>query len=838
MKKNFFLFPLLLLAYIPLFASGISTTPTTVIADKVKAFAFDLNQVQLLDGPFKHAQELERQFLLKTEIDWLLYPFRREAKLPNPVKGSDSFGWPTTGHMMGHYLSGCALMCRNTGDVELKKRADAAVAALAECQAAMKSGYLGGFPERSILHLERRVNDPAVRADVPWYCLHKIYAGLLDMYVLTGNQQALEVLEKAIDWAITNTDQLDEQQMQEMLDIEHGGMNELLANLYVATGKEKFLKLSLRFNHHKVLDPFAQNQDPLDGKHANTIIPKFTGVARQYQLTGDPALQKAATEFWNVVVKERSYVTGGNSAYELFSPKDRLSEYVHRDTTESCNEYNMLKLTRRLFCIEPRAEYADYYERTLLNHVLSTQHPVTGGQLYFQQLEAGSAKNGKGSPWGVPNQSRSCCQGTGLESHSKNADSIYFHDESNGLFVNLFIASVLDWKSQGVTLRQETRYPDEGSTRFVLACAHPVPLTLHIRRPWWATNGFQIAINGKKQELASTPGSYVALQRTWKTGDTVEVAMPMTLRVEGFKDNPKRVAVMYGPLVLAGMTEAGNRFSAIVTDDTNFLESLKPVEGKRLEFTAPASLFRTFLCSVGAEPVYFKPLFRTVDETYAVYWDLFNSKEFAELPTALQPEIARQKELEPKTVDLVLCFVNSKEFLESGKGTLQGMLLSQGLLPRTIQQVGEDSHAVKFLEGKRISAHKTGTEPEDMFPNLFRYPGDLPYRTRYIPGGDGWFSYEMQVLPGENQQVQIRLWHPDMDERGRPMKHVGIFDVLVDDRQIGTCMPDSLPFSQFVDVAYPIPMELINGKQRVTVTLRAKSPIRGFYECRIIQVLK
>ena len=303
--------------------AGFSADVKFAVADKVvaKAYAFDLNQVQLLEGPFKHAQELERRFLLETKIDPLLYPFRREAGLPNPVKGSDGLSWGTTGHFMGHYLSACALMVRNLGDDELKERADAAVAALAKCQVALKNGFLGGFPERSVLHLEKLIIDPSVRADVPWYCLHKIYAGLLDMYVLTGNQQALEVLEKAIDWAIANTNQLNDQQMQQMLETEQGGMNELLANLYAVTGKAKHLKLSLRFDHHKVIDPFAQNQDPLNGAHANTTIPKFTGVARQYQLTGDSALQKAAAEFWEVVVKERSYVTGGNSAYEFFAPR-------------------------------------------------------------------------------------------------------------------------------------------------------------------------------------------------------------------------------------------------------------------------------------------------------------------------------------------------------------------------------------------------------------------------------------------------------------------------------------------------------------------------------------
>ncbi|MEI8312552.1 MAG: beta-L-arabinofuranosidase domain-containing protein, partial [Verrucomicrobiota bacterium] len=285
------------------------------VPDKVapKAYAFDLNQVTLLKSPFTQAQEIQRQFLLETKLDTLLYPFRREAGLPNPVKGNDSLGWATTGHSMGHYLSACAMIYRNTGDVELKKSADELVAKLAECQAAMKNGYLGGMPEKSILLAERLINDRAFQVGVPWYVQHKIYAGLLDMYLLTGNRQALDVLEKTIDWAIQNTNQLDEKQMQEMLGVEHGGMSEVLANLYSVTGKEKHLLLAKRFVQRKFIDPMAENQDLFDGQHANTQMPKFIGANRQYQLTGDEKLGKAARAFWETVVAERSYVTGGNS---------------------------------------------------------------------------------------------------------------------------------------------------------------------------------------------------------------------------------------------------------------------------------------------------------------------------------------------------------------------------------------------------------------------------------------------------------------------------------------------------------------------------------------------
>jgi hypothetical protein len=594
-----------------------------VIPDKVpaKAYAFDLNQVQLLDGPFKHAQELDRDNLLKADMDYLLYPFRREAKLPSPVKGNDALGWPVTGHILGHFLSASALLWRNTGDAEIKKRADDAVAALAQCQAAIGSGYIGGFPEKSILELEGVVKDPLVHAAVPWYCLHKVYAGLLDMYVLTGNKQALDVLEKAAEWIEKNLSQLNDQQMEKMLGTEHGGMKEVLVNLYAVTGKENYLQLARRFTHHAVVDPFVQSKDPLDGLHANTQFPKFIGLARQYEMTGDATCLNVVTAFWNNVVNDRSYVTGGNSVREHFSPKGRLSANVTENTTETCNEYNMLRLTRLLFCQDPEPKYADFYERTLYNQILSTRHPNDGGQMYFQQLESGRSKE----KWGhISKGSATCCCGTGLESAAKFADSIYFNNGQNGLFINLFIPSVLNWKSKGLILRQETRYPEDTKSTFILTCEQPVALVVNVRRPWWTTPDFKILVNGKQHDIAGTPGGYVQLQRTWQSGDKLEVIMPMTFRMEGFTDNPNRAAVMYGPLVMAAVTEKNNRYAAISADRAHLFDGFKSVAGKPLEFTAPQEVFRMSATTIPGEPVRFKPLLNMVNEPYAVYWDVHN----------------------------------------------------------------------------------------------------------------------------------------------------------------------------------------------------------------------
>jgi uncharacterized protein len=595
-----------------------------------QAIAFDLNQVLLLDGTFKADQELDRRDLLAANMEVLYYPFRREAKLDTPVKGSDSINYTATGHVLGHWLSAAAFMIRNTGDADLKKKADAAVAELARCQDARGDGFCGGFPPEGILSTNR-----TQRVGVPWYCLHKVYAGLLDMYVLTGNRQALEVLKKTADWAIKFTDPLSEEQFQAMLRTEHGGINEVLANLYGVTGEDKYLRLSRRFNHHTILDPFAHGGDSLENVHANTQFPKFIGVARQYELTGEPDLKTIATAFWNNVVYDRSYVTGGNSLGERFTPKARLSTAVGNNTTETCNEFNMLRLTRALFCQNPKPEYADYFERTLYNQILSTRNPQAGGQLYFQQLQSGRRKG----PWLEVNRASQCCFGSGMESNAKYADGIYYHDASGKiLFVNLFVPSQLSWKDKGITLRQETRYPDEAMTRLKVTTANPTELTLNVRRPWWATEGFSVTVNGTRQRSAAVPSSYVQLKRTWKTGDTVEVTMPMSFRMEGFKDNPKRAAVMYGPLVMAAVTQTNDRMSAIVTEDNSqkFLSALKSVPGKPLEFTGPASLFRTSV-QPGDQPITFKPLLRMLDESYAVYWDQMSPREFAENPANSAP---------------------------------------------------------------------------------------------------------------------------------------------------------------------------------------------------------
>ena len=733
---------------------------------------FDLKQVRLLDGPFKHATELNRKYLLSLDADRLLHNFRVQAGLPSPARPLGGWEEPkceVRGHSTGHYLSACALMYASTGDEKLKQKAEYVVAELAKCQDKIGSGYLSAFPEEFIDRVE--AGKPVW---APWYTLHKVYAGLLDVHVLCGNAQALEVVERACDWAKARTDKLSDQQMEKMLGNEHGGMNDVLAELYALTGEEKYLRLSRRFNHRAVLDPLTRREDRLTGLHANTQFPKVLGAARQYELTGDAAMRTAATFFWDVVTKERSYVIGGNSDYEVFSPKERLSQHIGPNTTETCNTYNMLKITRRLFGWDPKAEYADYYERALYNHILASQNPETGMVCYYVPLKTGSAKT-----FSTPNDSFWCCVGTGMENHAKYGDSIYFHDGPKTLYVNLFIASELSWDERGLTLRQQTTYPEAETTRFTFTCRQPVELEVKIRHPFWAASGIEVAVNGQRQRLQSQPGGYATIARTWQTGDALEVRLPMGLRLEGFRDNPRKVALLYGPLVLCAEASPARPSPAIIAVKTEeILAQVKPVRGKTLTFCGPASVFRSIDADAQGE-VLFTAFYQQYQKPYIVYWDVLDEAHWQARQQQHQAERARQKALDARTVDRVLI----------------------------ADQASERAH--------KLAGEKTGAGPF----------GERQWR-HAVDGG--WFSYQLKVAPDKPQELLVSYWGSDSGGRE--------FDILVDGAKIATQKLERNRPEQFYDELYPIPAELVQGKPSVTVRFQGRpgKTAGGIFDCRVL----
>ncbi len=598
---------------------------------KLKAEPFPLTEVRLRASPFQENMLRDKAYLLSLDADRLLHNFRVTAGLPSraePLGGWEKPNCELRGHSVGHYLSAVSLMYASTGDEALKQRADYLVAELAKCQEAMPSkgynkGFLSAYPEEFFDRV-----DAGKKVWAPYYTLHKIMAGLFDANQLCGNAQALAVLEKMADWLKFRVDRLSHEQMQKALNEEHGGMNEVLANLYALTGKPDHLKLAQAFNHEAVLDPLAQGVDKLDGLHANTQIPKVIGAARQYELDGDTRLRDIAKFFWQRVALARSWVIGGNSDAEHFFPIAKTAQHLSPVTAETCNTYNMLKLTRHLFAWEPSGQAMDFYERGLYNQILASQAPDSGMMTYFVSLKPAHFK-----VYSTPLDSFWCCVGTGMENHAKYGDTIYFHSGADSLYVNLFIPSELTWKERGVTVRQETKFPDEGATMLTMNCARPALFALKIRQPAWAP-GATISVNGQAAAAREENG-YLTINRIWRTGDRVSVTLPMHLHLEPLPDDPNTVAVLYGPLVLAaklvGEGLPPNGQEAKDQQDLNKVADPAPpvlsgAPGDLLAHIAPAAggAPNTFRITQVAQPgdVTLVPFHRIHHERYVVYWKL------------------------------------------------------------------------------------------------------------------------------------------------------------------------------------------------------------------------
>lgn len=456
----------------------------------MKAAPFALNEVVLAEGPFKQAMELNRSYLLELEPDGLLARFREYAGLA--PKAPQYEGWEAmtiSGHTLGHYLSACSMMFASTSDERFKEIAHYITDELDVCQAAHGDGYVSGIPGGKELFEEVSAGNIRSKgfdlngAWAPLYTLHKLFAGLRDAYHLTDCDKALGVERKLADWLEGILKPMSDEQMQQMMFCEYGGMNEVLADLYADTGEERYLRLAECFWHKLVLDPLSSQEDCLQGIHANTQIPKLIGLAKEYELTNDTKRRKTVEFFWERVVDHHSYVIGGNSFGEYFGAPDGLNDRIGPHTTETCNTYNMLKLTNHLFQWNVSAKEADFYERGLFNHILASQDPVHGGVTYFLSLAMGGHKHFESKF-----DDFTCCVGTGMENHASYGSGIYFHDHDK-LYVNQFIASTLAWKDTGVMLKQTTSYPDTDHTTLEIQCDQPAPFMLLIRYPYWAEKG-------------------------------------------------------------------------------------------------------------------------------------------------------------------------------------------------------------------------------------------------------------------------------------------------------------------------------------------------------------
>ena len=588
-----------------------------------KVLPFLMKQVRLGQGPCTTAMEADRRYLQSLPPDRLLHTFRVNAGIASsaqPLGGWEAPDCELRGHYAGgHYLSAAGLMYASTGDEDLKKNANTVVAELGKCQTALKSGYLSAFPIEFFDRLRERQ-----RVWAPFYTIHKIMAGLLDMYVYTGNEQALDMVQKMADWTAGYTASLSYEHMQRVLGTEFGGMGEVLSNLYAVTGKDYYLEVAQRFDKKQFFDPLAAHRDELKGLHVNTHIPQVIAAARYYELTGDQRYRDIAQYFWDEVVSERSYCTGGTSNGESWNTDPgKLSTELGPSTTECCCAYNMMKLTRHLFGWSADAGLMDYYERTLFNHRLGTINPEDGTMMYYLPLASGYWKT-----FGKPFDSLWCCTGTGSEEYAKLTDTIYFHDHDS-LYVNLYIDSQLEWPEKGLQLRQATRFPEEQGTTLTISGKKPVQLGINLRVPYWAEGG-SVKINGAILPAFASPSSYLTLNRVWNPGDKIEISLPMGLHIDRMPDDPTIQAAMYGPLVLAG------RFDAVAKEMSYGEYEPKPGNQQKVpditanparptEWIEPDAKQPLTFHAVGqVQPLTLIPLNKVIHDRYAVYWKVDN----------------------------------------------------------------------------------------------------------------------------------------------------------------------------------------------------------------------
>lgn len=596
--------------------------------------SFDLKDIRLLPGRFRENMMRDSAWMASIETGRLLHSFRTNAGVfagreggymtVKKLGGWESLDCELRGHTTGHLLSAYGLMYAATGSDIFKLKGDSLVSGLAEVQQALGNGYLSAFPEELI---NRNIRGTGVWA--PWYTLHKLFSGLIDQYLYADNSQALDVATGMADWAYNKLKPLDEATRRKMIRNEFGGVNESFYNLYAVTGDERYHWLARFFYHNEVIDPLKEQRDDLGTKHTNTFIPKVLAEARNYELTREETSRKLAGFFWHTMIDHHTFAPGCSSDKEHFFDPQQFSKHLSGYTGETCCTYNMLKLSRHLFCWTGDAAVADYYERALYNHILGQQDPETGMVCYFLPL-----LNGAHKVYSTKENSFWCCVGSGFENHAKYGEAIYYHNDK-GIYVNLFIPSEVNWKEKGMTLRQETAFPSEETTCITVRAEQPVQTTVYLRYPSWSQK-VTVLVNGKKMPVRQKPGSYIAVTRQWKDGDRIEATYPMQVRIETTLDNPQKGALLYGPLVLAGERgtegmQAPAPFSnpALYNDYYTYdyhipagLKTALPIDrkhpertlervGKGLEFTT-------------TQGDIIRPLYDVHHQRYVVYWDLMD----------------------------------------------------------------------------------------------------------------------------------------------------------------------------------------------------------------------
>ena len=723
------------------------------------------------------------------------------AQKAEPYTGWDGAGRNLTGHIAGHHLSAVSYMYAATGDAKFKQRADYLVRELVEVQNKHGDGYLSALENGREKFAEVSKGD--IRSGgfdlngmwSPWYVLHKTYAGLRDAYRYTGNAAALAAETKFAAWAEHTVAPLNDDQLARMLNTEHGGMNEVLADLYADTGDKRWLNLSYKFEHKAFTDALKRHQDNLSGKHGNCQIPKLMGSAKRYGYTADSSDMVAASFFFDRVAEHHSYATGGDGLSEYFGPPDQLSARVDGRTAETCNVYNMLKLSRRLFSFAPDAHYADFNERALFNHILASIDPNDASTCYMVPV-------GRGVQQEYQDMQRSftCCVGTGMENHALHGDGI-FYETDDTLWVNLFVPSTAQFTTGAVKMNLETSFPDGDSAKLSLAMPAPKAFTLAVRRPVWAGDGFKISVNGADvpqppiaslhnaaaggragapgNEAVAQSSSYIELTRTWKSGDTVEISIPKSVWLEATPDNKQVAAIMWGPLVLAGDLgpRRDGRASAtpatvpvLVAADKPLGEWIVADSSKLGNFKVQQVARYDAQQSVAAD-VQLTPFYRTHRRNYSVYFDVMTPTDFAARGAAMAAERERIVRMEAATTGFV--------------------------------QPGE-------MQPERDYNYQS--EPADRAATRTNGRGNR--------GGTGWFSFDMPVDAAARMMLAVTY----MNELGLGAAN-GDFDILVDGTSIAHFRPNVTPGS-FYDAQYAVPATLVAGKSKVTVKFQANGRSR------------
>ena len=759
---------------------------------------FPLTDVKLGESAFKNAQETDLKYILALNPNRLLAPFLKEAGIKTEFKNYEN--WENTGlngHIGGHYLSALSLMYASTGNIELKNRLNYMLTELEKCQLKNGNGYIGGVPGGKKTWEE--IANGKIDASgfslnkkwVPLYNIHKTFAGLYDAWIITKNEKAKEMLLKMCDWFLGVCNSLTDAQLQQMLVSEHGGINQVYANVYVQTKNQKYLDFAKRFSHLKTLNPLLHSKDELNGLHANMQIPKVIGFAEIGKAANDKSWINAANFFWNSVTQNRSISIGGNSVREHFNPASDFSSMIEsREGPETCNSYNMLKLTKSLFLNNPKSNYIDYYERTLYNHILSSQHP-DGGFVYFTPIRPAHYR-----VYSKPQDAFWCCVGSGIENHAKYAELIYAHDNKN-LYINLFIPSTLNWEEKGIKLNQKTTLPYSEKSNFTLETKKNKQFKINIRYPSWVKEGaLGLMINGKKFPFKINENNYLVIDRKWKNGDKIELDLPMETKAEFLPDGSDWVSFIKGPIVLAASVSEDN-LTGLYADNTRMAHiangPLVPIQdapliyGEKSNLTsAVKSIDKNAFSHSISDLIYqdkyknlkLVPFYTIHNARYMLYWPYTKTENLANKVNEIKNWEEKMLALDLNTIDFVKCG----------------------------EQQPESDHNFK--------GEKTNT-------GIFK---DLQFRN-----GNDWFSYDFKNKELASKTIMLTLYGADKNKS---------FDVFANDILVSSIKLDGKDGDQFVDKYFPLPTALINqNPEKIIVKFIATKglAIAGIYEIRLMK---